>query len=264
MQKKANELRKTVLEMCTKAGTGHVTSCFSCVEILVALYYGGILRHKPKEPDWDGRDRFVMSKGQASPLLYAILADLEYFPKMWLKGFCRADGKFGVHLQNDIPGVEITAGSLGNGLGIASGMALAAKKDRKNHMVYVLLGDAECYEGAIWEAAMFAAHNQLNNLVAIIDRNQMGVIDWTENMLKIEPLADKWRAFGWNAVTVGGHDFAQLGQLAAPRSRVSSLPFVVIANTIKGRGVSFLENEPKWHGQAPPEIESKKAAKELE
>jgi len=258
----AKELRKIVLEMCAKAGTGHVTSCFSCVEILVALYYGGILRHKPKEPEWDGRDRFIMSKGQASPLLYAILADLEYFPRDWLAGFCK--DRFGVHLQDDIPGVEITAGSLGNGLGIATGMALAAKKDRKNHMVFVLLGDAECYEGSVWEAAMFAAHNQLNNLVAIIDRNHLGVTDWTENMLAMEPLAEKWRSFGWHPIAMPGHSLENLMQLEVLRNRGLSKPVVVIAETTKGKGVSFMENDPKWHGIAPKDIEAKKAGKELE
>jgi len=263
MKEKAKELRKTVLEMCIKAGTGHVTSCFSCVEILVALYYGGVLKHDPKNPKWKDRDRFLLSKGQASPLLYAILADRGFFPKEDLETFCQPGGKFGVHLQNDVPGVECTFGSLGNGLGIAAGMALAAKKNRQNHMVYVLLGDAECYEGAIWEAAMFASHNRLNNLVAIIDRNHLGVTDWTESMLALEPLEEKWTSFGWAAGNTSGHNKNILGVFRELEFRRNNIPTVIIANTTKGGGLSFMSNDPKWHGLAPSGEDAERARKEL-
>ena len=168
-----------------------------------------------------------------------------------------------MHLQNDIPGVEITSGSLGNGLGIAAGMALAAQRDRKNYMVFVLLGDAECYEGSVWEAAMFASHNRLNNLVAIIDRNRMGVTNWTENMLEFEPFSEKWRSFGWHPIVMPGHSLENLMQLEILRNRGVPRPVVVIAETTKGQGVSFMQNELGWHGIAPKNIEAKKAAKEL-
>jgi len=264
MKEKAKELRKTVLEMCIKAGTGHVTSCFSCVEILVALYYGGVLRHDPKNPKWEDRDRFLLSKGQASPLLYAILADRGFFPKEDLETFCQPGGKFGVHLQNDVPGVECTFGSLGNGLGIAAGMALAAKKNRQNHMVYVLLGDAECYEGAIWEAAMFASHNRLNNLVAIIDRNHLGVTDWTENMLALEPIQDKFKAFGWVSSNIDGHSSESLlAYLRRINHRANIFPSLIVANTTKGGGIPFMHNNPKWHGCAPSGEDAERARKEL-
>ncbi len=264
LEEKAKEIRLTVLDMCSQAGTGHVTSSFSCVEILVTLFYGGILKFDPTNPGWEDRDRFILSKGQASAILYPILADLGYFPKERLKRFCREDGSFGVHLQHDVPGAEITSGSLGHGLGIASGIALAGKMDRKLFMVFTLLGDGECYEGSVWEAAMFAAHNRLNNLVAIIDRNSLCVTNFTENMLELEPLDEKWRSFGWNVRTVNGHSFPQLLEaLGDVRCRYSSRPTVIIARTVKGKGVSFMENVPLWHGAAPGGEEARKAREEL-
>ena len=252
LEKKAVQIRRDVLDMCCKAGTGHVSSSFSCVEILVALYYGGILSHDPKNPDWHDRDRFIMSKGQASVLLYPILADSGYFPKEEIDKFCQADGKFGVHLQHDVPGAEITAGSLGMGFGIATGMAQAAKMDRKLNMVFALLGDGELYEGSMWEAAMFAAHNRLNNLVAFIDRNYLCVTNFTENMLELEPMEEKWQSFGWNTKTINGHSFEEIFQaLDGVRSRKSAKPLVIIADTIKGQGISFLCYEPLWRGIPP-------------
>jgi len=264
LQAKANEIRKTVLGMCCKAGTGHVTSGFSAVEILVMLYYGGIMRFDPRRPDWADRDRFIMSKGQASVLLYPILADLGYFPKSDVNGFCTAKGKFGVHLQHSVPGAEITSGSLGMGFGIATGIAQAAKMDRNWFMTFALLGDGECYEGSIWESAMYAAHNRLNNLVAIVDRNHLCVTNFTENMLQLEPMEEKWSSFGWDVITVDGHDFNALGAaLSGVRCRKSSAPLCIIADTVKGQGVSFLCNEPLWHGVPPLGDKSKLAMDEL-
>jgi transketolase len=264
LENKAKEIRQSVLEMCCKAGTGHVTSAFSAVEILVALYTGGILRHDPQNPNWEGRDRFIMSKGQASVLLYPILADAGYFPKEELDHFCKSNGKFGVHLQHDVPGAEITSGSLGHGIGIATGLALGYKLNRELNMVFCLLGDGECYEGSVWEAAMFAGHNRLNNLVAIVDRNHLCVTNFTENMLEIEPFEDKWRSFGWNAVTVNGNSFAEIFEvLAGVRCRKSSKPLVVIADTVKGQGISFMSNLPLWHGLAPKNEDAVCAMAEL-
>ena len=262
LEKKAGEIRRMVLEICCDAGTGHVTSAFSCVEIMVGLFHGEILRYDAGNPAWEGRDRFILSKGQASTLLYSVLADLGYFPKEDLYRFCQADGKFGLHLQHDIPGAEITSGSLGHGLGIATGMAMAGKMDRELHMVFALLGDGECYEGSIWEAAMFASHNRLNNLVAIVDRNYLAVTNFTENMLELEPLEEKWRAFGWNAVSIDGHSFEEiLHALHGVRSRKSSKPLAIIAETVKGQGVPFMCYDPMWHG-IPPSGEMCHCAKE--
>lgn len=265
LEEKAKEVRQLVLNMCCNACTGHVTSSFSCVEILVALYHGGILQYDPKNPAWDDRDRFIMSKGQSSVLLYPVLADVGYFPKQELDKFAQADGKFGVHLQHDVPGAEITSGSLGHGFGIATGMALAFKMDRKLNMVFSLLGDGECYEGSIWESAMFASHNRLNNLVAIVDRNHLCVTNFTENMLELEPFEEKWRSFGWNTLCINGHSFEEiLRAFDGIRSRKSSRPLVIIADTVKGQGVSFLCYNPLWHGLAPGGDDAVCAMKELQ
>lgn len=264
LEKKAKELRKKVLEMCIKAGTGHVTSSFSCVEILVALYYGGILKYKVENPKWEERDRFILSKGQASPILYVILADLGFFPSSACDKFCCFDGMFGVHLQNDVPGVEITTGSLGHGLGIGAGMAYIGKKEEKNWFVFVLLGDGELYEGSIWESALFASHHKLNNLVAIVDRNWLCVTDFTENIVKLEPLEEKWKSYGWETRRINGHNFEEIfNSLKDIKNRKNEKPLVIIANTIKGKGISFMENQILWHGIAPKGKEAEKAIKEL-
>jgi transketolase len=252
LQVKAQQLRTMMFDMCCKAGTGHITSSYSCVEILTALYYGRIMQFDPANPDWECRDRFIMSKGQASPLLYTVLADLGYFPKGDMASFCAAEGKFGVHLQHSVPGAEITAGSLGMGFGIAAGIALAAKLNRQLHMTYALLGDGECYEGSVWEAAMFASHNRLNNLVAIVDRNFLCATNFTENMLSLEPFADKWSSFGWRAVEIDGHDFkAILDALDGVRSRQFAQPTVIIAKTVKGHGIPSMCFDPLWHAVTP-------------
>ena len=264
LEEKAQYIRKQVLKMCCKAGTGHVNSSFSCTEILVALYYADILRYDPKKPECPERDRFILSKGQSSVILYPILADLGFFPEEHLDCFNQADGPFGVHLQHDVPGVEITSGSLGHGFGIATGLALAAKMNHELHMVFTLLGDGECYEGSIWESAMFASHNRLNNLVALIDRNHLCVTDFTENIVQLEPLADKWRSFGWRVREIDGHSFEQILEvLKGFRSRKYAQPLMVIADTVKGKGVNFLCDAPLWHGLAPQGDLAEEAQNEL-
>ena len=265
LKKKAYDLKKTMLETCIRAGTGHVTSSLSCAEILTALFYGGIVRFDPKRPDWEDRDRFILSKGQASPMLYTVLGDLGYFPRADLQKFAQADGPFGVHLQKSVPGAEITCGSLGHGFGIAAGMALAARMDRRHNLVFSLLGDGECYEGSIWETALFAAHHRLNNLVAIVDRNYQCVLDFTENFLALEPMEKKWEAFGWRVKRVDGHSFEDLLEaLKGIRSRRSAQPLVIIADTVKGAGVGFMACNPIWHGAAPRGEEAKQALHDLE
>jgi transketolase len=252
LETKAQKIRTEVLEMCIKAGTGHVTSSMSFIDLLVVLYHGKILRYSPDDPDWAERDRFILSKGQGSPALYVLLADLGFFPKSDLDLFAQSDGKFGVHLQQNVPGVEITCGSLGQGFGLAAGLALGAKMDRELFMTVALLGDGELYEGSIWETAMFAAHHRLNNLVAIIDRNYLCVTDFTENLIKLEPLAEKWESFGWDVAEVDGHNFAEIMDvLSLIRSRPSERPLAVIAKTTKGQGVEPLCYNPLWHGLAP-------------
>jgi transketolase len=264
LEKKANYIRNLVLDMCCGAGTGHITSSFSCTEMLVALYYGGILNVDPKNPEWEDRDRFILSKGQASVILYPILADLGFFPKDELKRFNKADGKFGVHLQHDVPGVEITSGSLGHGFGVATGLALAAKMNKKHHMVIAMLGDGECYEGSIWEAAMFASHNRLNNLVAVVDRNYLCVTNFTENIIELEPIDDKWKSFGWNVKRINGHSFNEIFDAFYDyRSRKSSSPLAIIAETTKGKGISFMCHNPLWHAVVPKGKQAQDAKKEI-
>jgi len=264
LKKKAKYIRNQVLDMCVKAGTGHVTSSFSSTELLVALYYGGILKFDSKNPKWEGRDRFILSKGHASPLLYAVLADLGFFSGKELNKFCQADGIFGVHLQNDVPGVEITSGSLGQGFGVAAGLALAAKMNQKPYLTFVLLGDGECYEGSIWETAMFASHNQLNNLIALLDRNWLCATDFTEKILALEPMREKWKSFGWEVININGHSFEEiLNALEQIHFRKNTKPLIIIADTVKGKGVPFMSNIPLWHSVAPKGEEAIRAKEEL-
>ena len=248
---KAGELRRATLDLCITADKGHVTSAFSCAEILTALYYGGILRYDVKNPNWDGRDRFLISKGHSSPIFYSLLCDLGFFGPDSLERFCKGD-KLGVHLQRDVPGVENTAGSLGHGLGIAAGIALAAKMDRKPHYTVVLLSDGECCEGSIWEAAMFAGFHNLNNLIAIVDRNFMTATDFTENSVGLAPLDKKFEACGWEARTIDGHCVEELLEcFKGIRSFRRRAPLVIIAETVKGKGVAFAENMPELHARVP-------------
>lgn len=263
LEDKACELRNLTLNMCIKSGTGHVTSSMSCAEIFSVLYSGGIVKHSPKNPGWDGRDRFILSKGQASPILYATLADAGYFPKSWLNSFNKKNGRFGVHLQNDIPGVEFTTGSLGHGLGLGVGKALAARLDRKDYHTFVLLGDAELQEGSCWESVMFASQEGLDSLIGIIDRNGYGVLCSTEKSAGLEPLEDKFNAFGWETQRVCGHSveqlFTSLSNAKSPRDK----PLMIIADTIKGKGVDSWENVALTHGIAPKGDEAEKLMDEL-
>ncbi|MBO9667918.1 MAG: transketolase [Bdellovibrio sp.] len=252
LKKIAHEVRNDVLEMCISSGTGHVTSSMSAVEILVSLYFGGLVNVRAEDPQWPGRDRVIISKGQCSPLIYTVLSKKGFFPKEWLNGFAKRAGNFGVHLQNSVPGVELTTGALGHGLGVATGVALAAKLNRELQMVYCLLGDGELYEGSIWESAMFAAHNQLNNLVVIVDRNFLATTDFTENMVALEPLDKKFESFGFNVVKVDGHNFDQLlSSMEGLRNRKVRQPTVIIAETVKGAGIPSLSHNPVLHGVPP-------------
>jgi len=264
LEEKSKWLRREILEMCGRAEAGHVSSAFSCVEILVALYYGGILRFDPRKPDWDERDWFILSKGHAAPALFCVLTDSGFFPADELNNFCRG-GILGSHPDTKVPGIEAVTGSLGHGLGISAGLALAAKMDRKLNMTVVLLSDGECYEGSTWEAAMFASHHQLNNLVAIVDRNMLSATDFTENALGLNPLGEKWRTFGWEVAAIDGHSFKEIFSTFKDfRSYRSSKPLMIIANTTKGKGVSFLENNPLAHALVPKGKQLEQAREELD
>ena len=264
LEYKAASIRLQILETALNAGKGHVSPAFSWVEIAVSLFYGGILRFKPEEPGWPDRDRFILSKGHGCLTLYVVLADLGFFPKSELDRFGGHGSLLGGHPDIAIPGAEIVSGSLGHGLGIGAGLALGAKMDGQDRFVFTLLGDGECNEGSIWEAAMFASHHRLDNLVAIVDRNHLGATDFTEKFLSLEPLALRWQSFGWDVVTVDGHSLSQLLEaFSNVKRRSSQQPLVIIANTIKGKGVSFMEGSPLWHHRLPKGEEVQIALQEL-
>ncbi|MBI4333164.1 MAG: transketolase [Chloroflexi bacterium] len=260
----ARTVRNHVLEMVAGARKGHIGGAFSATDILVSLYFGGILRVDPKNPSWGDRDRFILSKGHSCVALYAILAERGFFPASELDSFCQNGSRLGGHPDRRIPGVEADTGSLGHGLGIGAGLALSARIGRQNYKTVVLLGDGECYEGSVWEAAMFAGHHQLSNLVAIVDRNCQCVTDFTEDCNRLEPFADKWRAFNWDVREVDGHSFEQLvGAFKDFGSRGSGKPLSIIANTVKGKGVTFMERTLVWHHSVPSSKNLEEARRQL-
>jgi transketolase len=264
LKKKANWVRRQALEMAVKAKGGHLGGAFSCTEILVALYNGGILKVSPQTIEQSDRDRFILSKGHSCLALYPILADLGFFSLEELEKYGENSSILGSHPDHHIPGIEISSGSLGHGLGIASGLALSAKLNQKDFLTVALLGDGECNEGSVWESAIFASQQKLNNLVAIIDNNKIGSTDFTKNYLGSIPLSKKWESFGWQVIEINGHDFKQiLDAFENIHYNNSSKPLVIIANTIKGKGVSFMENDYHWHHGVPTEQLLEQARQEL-
>ena len=256
----AQELRRDSLEMIYRAGSGHPGGSFSEMDILVALYFG-VLNYDAANPAWADRDRFILSKGHASPGLYAILARAGYFGRDELASFRKTDGLLQGHAHPMTPGVEMNSGSLGMGLSFALGHALAARLDGRNYRVFALLGDGECQEGEVWEAAMAAAHHKATNLVAIVDRNRIQNDRFTDEVMTLEPLGDRWRDFGWDVYRCDGHQHDEV--LSTLHEAARSGPSVVIADTVKGKGVSFMENNPGFHGRAPNPEEYEAALKEL-
>jgi transketolase len=248
--------------MTAEAASGHPGGSLSAVELLTALYFN-VLRHDPKNPAWPDRDRFIESKGHACPVLYAVLARRGYFPVEELKSFRRINSRLQGHAHVGTPGVEMSAGSLGQGLSFGIGAALARRLDRRDYRVYVLLGDGECDEGEVWEAAMAAAHYKLEELTAIVDRNRIQNDRFTSQVMELEPVADKWRAFGWNVLEIDGHDFRQVLDALQWARATRGRPTAIIAHTVKGKGVSFMENNPEWHGKAPNKEQLAQALREL-
>ncbi|MCU0641533.1 MAG: transketolase [Candidatus Margulisbacteria bacterium] len=261
---RANKLRQHIIQMTCAASSGHPGGSLSAADIIAVLYFHQ-LNHRPQEPNWPERDRFVMSKGHAAPVLYAALAETGYFPVDYLKTLRRVDSALQGHIDMlSVPGIEMSTGSLGQGLSTANGMALAARLDRKSWRVYCLLGDGECQEGQVWEAAMTAAHYKLDNLTAIVDHNKFQIDGCLEDIKDPRPFADKWRAFGWNVLTCNGHDFKALISALDKAGKTKGKPSVIIADTIKGKGVSFMEANPlDYHGKAPSAEEEKRALGEL-
>lgn len=266
LEKKSKEIRFEIFKTILNAKKGHIGGAFSCVDILVSLYYGKIINFNPKKPNDKNRDIFIFSKGHASIALYVLLSKLGYFSSLELKKFNRGGGKIAEHPDTRLPGIENVSGSLGHGLNLAAGISLANKINKKKQFTFVLLGDGECHEGTIWEAAMFASHYKLDNLIAIIDRNKLAVLDKTENIIKLEPFASKWRSFGWNVVKLNGHDIKTIcnNLLRLKKSKKSTKPTVIIANTIKGKGIKEMENKIQWHHGVPSNKLFEMAKKELQ
>ena len=259
----AKKVRWHSIRMIYEAGSGHPGGSLSVTDILVALYFH-IMKHDPKNPDWSDRDRFVLSKGHAAPALYAVLAEAGYFPVDELLTLRKMGSRLQGHpCMRKTPGVEMSTGSLGHGLAAGNGMALAAKLDRKLYRIYVVLGDGEMDVGENWEAAMLASHYKLDNVIAYVDRNKLQLDGPTEKIMSIEPLADKWKAFGWHVIEINGHNMKEIIQATNEAKSVRGKPSVIICHTIKGRGVSFMEGAVHFHGKAPDENEFNQAMKEL-
>ncbi|MGA1870325.1 MAG: transketolase [bacterium] len=260
-EKIAHKIRKHILEIIYKTRSPHIGPCFSIVEILVALYFK-FLKISSEKPFDVERDRFILSKGHGCPALYAVLFEKGYISKEDIEGFAVNNGVLEQHPSIDLSrGIEVSTGSLGHGLSIGIGMALAGKTDRKNYRIYVLLSDGELNEGSVWEAIMFAGHHKFSNLVACIDYNKIQALGYTKDIIDLEPFSEKWKSFGWTVQEVNGHSFEQI--FKALNSLSSKNPNVIILHTVKGKGVSFMENQLLWHYRAPNEKEYDLALREL-
>lgn len=261
----AKGIRKDIMIAAYHGKSGHLASAFSAVEIMTALYFGGILKYDKDDPSWSGRDKLIVSKGHGSLVLYSVLKRIGYITQEELHTFCQPGSVLGGEPKyGDIPGIEATTGSLGHGLSFAVGVALANKLDQKKSRVYVLLGDGECQEGSVWEAALSASHHNLDNLTVILDRNKLQAMGETEDILKLESLKEKWKGFGWDVHEVDGHNMEQLIRvLQEDREKKEVRPRLIIADTIKGKGVSFMEQVPIWHYRMPNEEEMEIVKKEL-
>jgi transketolase len=263
LQEKARIMRSEILKMLTESGSGHTGGSLSAADIVTALYFYK-MRHNPHDPKWSERDRFILSKGHAAPVLYAALALSGYFDPSLLKTLRKIGSPLQGHpCSTKLPGIEISTGSLGQGLSIANGIALGLKMDKLNSRVYCLLGDGETQEGQVWEAAMTASHYNLDNLCAFIDNNGLQIDGQCCDVMCIEPIVDKWEAFGWNVIDINGHDMkAVVGALDKAES-VKMKPTMIVARTVKGKGVSFYENKVEYHGITPTHEELEMALKEL-
>ncbi len=254
LRKKALKVRREIVTMVHHANSGHVGGSLGAADVLVALYYH-LMKHDPQQPDLENRDRFVLSKGHCTPVIYAILADCGYFPESDLETFRRPGSHLQGHpYQPKTPGIEASTGTLGLGISTGLGMALAAKLKNQSHHYYIMCGDGEIQEGQVWEAAMFANKYKLNNVIGFVDRNYLQTDGHSEDIMPLDPLAPKWESFGWKVYTIDGHDFSEIISTVEAAKR-SDRPVMIIANTIKGKGVDFMENQAEWHG-TPPDKEA--------
>lgn len=261
---KANEIRKDIIRMLAEAGSGHPGGSLSAADILTALYFKA-LNHNPKNPAWPERDRVILSKGHGCPALYAALAQSGYFSREKLVTLRKLDSPLQGHPDmRRLPGLEASTGSLGQGLSIGVGMALARKLDHKNFWTYVILSDGEMNEGQIWEAASFASFQKIDHLIAILDYNKFQLDGAVKEVLDMEPMADKWKAFGWDVFEIDGHDIALIVKTIEEAKKVKAKPVIIVAHTVKGKGISFMEHNNHFHGVAPTKDEAERALKELE
>lgn len=255
-------IRRTVLQMAYRSHSGHIGSAFSCIDLLVALYFGS-LRLDPASAKHPDRDRFILSKGHACSALYAVLSERGFFPPEMLEQYLQEGSTLPGHPSLLLSGIEASTGSLGHGLGIGTGIALAAQREGKSHRTVVMISDGECDEGSTWEAALFAAHWKLSNLLCIIDENKIQGFGRTQDVLTLEPLAEKWRAFGWDVLEVDGHDHGKILEALADDRAKKIRPRVIIAHTVKGKGVSFMEDTVDWHYWTLSDAQYRKALQEL-
>ena len=263
LKQMAATIRCEIIEMICTAGAGHPGGSLSAADVVTALYFR-VMRVDPQKPEWPDRDRFILSKGHACPVWYVALAEKGYFDKSHLKTLRRLGSILQGHPDmNKTPGIDMTAGSLGHGLSAGLGMALSGKLQQKEFHVWVIIGDGESQEGSIWEAAMSAPKWKLDNLTVIMDRNNLQNDSYVDDIMPIEPITDKWRAFGWNVLDIDGHDMAAIVQALETAKACKNQPTIVIARTIKGKGVSYMENVCEWHGKAPSEEQAEVALKEI-
>lgn len=262
LEEKARNIRIMIIEMLTEACSGHPGGSLSSADIVTCLYFS-VMRHDPKNPGWPERDRFHLSKGHCCPLLYAVLAEMGYFSKSEIMSLRKFGAMLQGHPDRRTPGIEVCSGSLGQGLSVALGMSLAGKLDKKDYRVYCLLGDGEIQEGNIWEAAMAAAHYKCDNLCAILDYNGFQIDGRVSEVMALEPLAQKWVGFGWHVLEIDGHNIGAILKAFEAAKKINHRPTIIIAKTIKGKGVSFMENVADFHGRAPTAEERELAMKEL-
>jgi len=260
----SKELRVDIIQMLVEAGSGHPGGSLSAIDALACLYFGGILRYRANEPHWPGRDRFVLSKGHCSPAMYVTLARAGFFPHDWLKTFRKFESRLQGHVDRlRVPGVDASTGSLGQGLSISVGMAITAKLDKADWRVYCMLGDGESEAGQVWEATMSAPKFALDNLCLILDNNQVQQTGLVVDIMNLNPIADKFRAFNWHAIEIDGHDHAQVIDALKEAQNTKGKPTAIVSHTIKGKGVSFMELNPEWHGKAPNAEQGERAIAEI-
>ncbi len=259
----ARELKVDIIRMLVEAGSGHPGGSLSCIDVLVALFFHK-MRHRPADPNWVDRDRFILSKGHCVPALYAVLARAGYFSREELLSLRKLNSRLQGHPdRNRLPGIEASTGSLGQGLSVALGMALAGKISQRKYRVYCVISDGECQSGQVWEASMAAPKFKLDNLCALLDYNKIQLSGGIKDIMDLEPLLDKWRAFNWNTTEIDGHDFTAITQTLDDAERVKKKPTLILCHTTKGKGVSFMEGKWEWHGKAPNREEGERAIQEI-